>query len=300
MFRDSQFILVERLFDALQSIVELIEEELELVQVDFLCMDVCILWLRVLMVNYSKREKRSPRNASYRLSIFIIIITVRLKMKIRVQLIENNPLHRVPSLFLNVNRMQFVFNVIPSLLRHKKLHKANLHNSSHIFFTKNSVEAIGGLPNYMLFRSGTEDSDEVVANKIYLFGNTQMVNYLEKLRFKLGYKALRFSFTNWRKSKFRFGIGSIPLFNRLKVDPRLPGLFVRIEDHLRQRCDKKEYFDSRTYISSTNNKFINVNRTYFHSNELDIYPLAIRDDGVTYTNYICIVPEKIKGKDLNM
>ena len=227
---------MERLLNALESVVELIEEELELVDVDFSCVEGCVLWLRVLIVNYSKSEKRSPRKASYRLSILIIIITVRTEMKIRVQLIENNPLHRVPSIFLNTHRMQFVFNVIPSLLRHKKLHKLNLHNSSHIFFTKNSVEAVGGLPNYMLFRSGTEDSDEVVANKIYLFGNTQMVNYLEKLRFKLGYKSLRFSFTNWKKSKFRFGIGSIPLYNRLKADPRLPKLFVRIEDHLRQKC----------------------------------------------------------------
>jgi len=99
-------------------------------------------------------------------------------MKVRVQLVENSPLHRVPSLLLNLNRVQFVFNVIPSLLRHKKLHKVNLHNSSHIFFTKNSVEAMGGLPNYLLFRSGTEHSNEAVANNVYLYGNTQMIGYL--------------------------------------------------------------------------------------------------------------------------
>ena len=87
MLGDSQFILVERLLDVLESVVELVEEELELVEVDFFCVDVGVLWLRVLMVNYSKSENRSPRKASYRLSILIIIITVRTEMKIRVQLL---------------------------------------------------------------------------------------------------------------------------------------------------------------------------------------------------------------------
>lgn len=76
-------------------------------------------------------------------------------MKVRVQLIENNPIHKVPSVFVNIHRTQFIFNVIPTLLRHRKKHKLNLHNSSHIFFTKNSIEAHGGLPNFLLFRSGT-------------------------------------------------------------------------------------------------------------------------------------------------
>jgi len=99
-------------------------------------------------------------------------------MQIRVQLIENSPLHRVPSIFLNIGRKQFIFNVIPTLIRHRNLHKLSLNSSSHIFFTKNSIDAMGGLPNYLLFRSGTENSNEKIANNIYMYGNTQMVNYM--------------------------------------------------------------------------------------------------------------------------
>lgn len=99
-------------------------------------------------------------------------------MKVRVQLVENNPLHRLPSLFLNINRTQLVFNQIPSLLRHRKLHKLNLYNSCHIFFTQNSIQALGGLPNYLLFRSGTENSNSSVANKVCIYGNSQLIAYL--------------------------------------------------------------------------------------------------------------------------
>ncbi len=75
-------------------------------------------------------------------------------MKTRIQLIENSPLHKVPTILISIYKTQFIFNVIPTLLRHRKTHKINLFNSSYIFFTKNSIEALGGLPNYLLFRSG--------------------------------------------------------------------------------------------------------------------------------------------------
>lgn len=99
-------------------------------------------------------------------------------MKIRLQFVENNPLHRVPSLLINVQRVQFLFNVIPSLIRHRKLHKINLYKSTHIFFTKNSIETVGGLPNFLLFKDGTEHSNNAVANKIHLYGDTQIISYL--------------------------------------------------------------------------------------------------------------------------
>jgi hypothetical protein len=179
-------------------------------------------------------------------------------MKVRIQLVENNPFHRVPSVFLNLPKQQFIFNVIPTLLRHRKKHKINLYNSSHIFFTKNSIEAFGGLPNYLLFRSGAENSDSIVSNKIYMYGNNQLITYLEKLRFKLGYKALRFSYTNWAKSKYRLGIGSVELFDRLKVNPELPRMFAKIEDYLREKCNVRDYFDGRYNISTRKTKFIDV------------------------------------------
>lgn len=98
-------------------------------------------------------------------------------MKVRVQLVENNPLHKVPTVFVNIHRTQFMFNVIPTLLRHRKKHKINLYNSSSIFFTKNSVEAMGGLPNLLLFRSGAEHSNTIITNKIYLFGDNSLIRY---------------------------------------------------------------------------------------------------------------------------
>jgi hypothetical protein len=99
-------------------------------------------------------------------------------MKTRIQLIENSHLHRVPTIMLSIYKTQFIFNVIPTLLRHRKNHKINLYNSSHIFFTKNTIEAIGGLTNLLLFRSAAENSRSVVANKIHIFANKQIFNYL--------------------------------------------------------------------------------------------------------------------------
>jgi len=53
----------------------------------------------------------------------------------RIQLVENGPKQCIPSVFVNIHRTQYIFNVVPALLRHRKLHKLNLFNSSHIFFT---------------------------------------------------------------------------------------------------------------------------------------------------------------------
>jgi len=61
---DFEFILVERVLDVFQAVVEFIEEELEFIEIDFPLMERVVLWLRVLMVNYSKRESMSQRKAS--------------------------------------------------------------------------------------------------------------------------------------------------------------------------------------------------------------------------------------------
>lgn len=36
---------------------------------------------------------------------------------------------------------------------------------------------MGGLPNLLLFRSGTEHSNVKTTNKIYLFGDSQLIRY---------------------------------------------------------------------------------------------------------------------------
>ena len=154
-------------------------------------------------------------------------------MRVRLQLVENNPLHRVPSLILSASTVQYIFNTIPSLLRHRKIHRINLHKCSHIFFTKNSPETVGGLPNFLLFKNGTQHHNSKVANNIYLYGNTQMIGYLQKLRFKLHLKSLRFSFTNWKKTKYRLGVEQ-PLFNKLNSQPGMHRKFVKIEDYLKK------------------------------------------------------------------
>ena len=76
-------------------------------------------------------------------------------MKTKLQIVENNPYQRIPSVVLSIGTVQFLFNIIPSLVRHRRMHRINLHRNSYIFFTKNSAETVGGLPNYLLFRSGT-------------------------------------------------------------------------------------------------------------------------------------------------
>lgn len=60
-------------------------------------------------------------------------------MQIRLKLIENNPLHRVPSIFINNDKSQYIFNIIPTLIRHRKHHRINMNKTSFIFFTKNSI-----------------------------------------------------------------------------------------------------------------------------------------------------------------
>jgi hypothetical protein len=100
-------------------------------------------------------------------------------MKSRIQLIENSPIHSVPTVLLTLHRTQFIFNLIPTLLRHRKNHKINLYNSSHVFFTKNSIQTLGGLPNYLLFRSGVEkNSIASTSNKIHIYADGQVFNYL--------------------------------------------------------------------------------------------------------------------------
>lgn len=139
-------------------------------------------------------------------------------MKARIQLIENSQLHKVPTVILSIYKTQFLFNVIPTLLRHRKNHRINLYNSSYIFFTKNSIETVGGLLNYLLFRSGVENSNSVTANKVNIFADRQIFNYLQKVRFKLGYKVLRTSFCQWDEPRQRIGISNLALYNSLKVD----------------------------------------------------------------------------------
>lgn len=147
----------------------------------------------------------------------------------RIQLIENSHIHRVPSVLITIQKNQFLFNVIPTLLRHRKNHKLNLYNSFHIFFTKNHIEAIGGLTNLLLFRSAAEHSNKIVANKVHIFADKQIYNYLEKLRFKLGYKILRTSYCQFDGIRKRIGVTKPALVNNLKNDPTFPEKFATID-----------------------------------------------------------------------
>ena len=283
-------------------VVKFIEVVHELVKIDLFCLSNKILSFIYLTASSSKRVRRSQKNPSYLLSILINIITVISKqlMKIRVQLVENSPLHRVPSIFLNIYKTQFIFNVIPTLLRHRKKHKINLYSSSHIFFTKNNIEAFGGLPNYLLFRSGSEHSDQIIANKIFLYGDDQLTNYFDQMRFKLGYKSLRFSHTSWRKDNYKLGVESLSLFDKMKNDPKLPTYFAKSNEYFTSNCSKSDYFDSRAFISTMKTRYISIPCKYFHMNLIDIYPAMTKVRGTSYTHYFCIFPKQRKGIEFNL
>lgn len=60
-------------------------------------------------------------------------------MKTRVQIVANSGFHKIPTVIISIYKTQFIFNVIPTLIRHRKDHKINLYKSAHIFFTKNSI-----------------------------------------------------------------------------------------------------------------------------------------------------------------
>ena len=59
-----QFILMERVLDVLHTVIKFIEEELKFVNIDFPWIETMLLWLMVLMANYSKSDRMSQRNAS--------------------------------------------------------------------------------------------------------------------------------------------------------------------------------------------------------------------------------------------
>ena len=59
-----QFILMERVLDVLHAVIKFIEEELKFVNINFPLIDTAVLWLMVLMANYSKSDRMSQRNAS--------------------------------------------------------------------------------------------------------------------------------------------------------------------------------------------------------------------------------------------
>ena len=53
-----------------------------------------------------------------------------------------------------------------------------------------------------------ESPSSKVFPKLNVFCDNSMFNYLQKLRFKLGYKILMMSYTNWMAKKYRFGVSN--------------------------------------------------------------------------------------------
>ena len=157
-----------------------------------------------------------------------------------------------------------MFNVVPTLLRHRRYHKLNLFNSMHIFFTKNSIEALGGLPNYLLFRSGVESSNQLVANKVNIFADAQVYQYLEKLRYKLGHKIFRTSYCSW-DGKSRIGIASRKLYDELKSDPDLPKIFARIDNFVMKESKKgADYYESLDGLRDDATAYVTIACQHFH------------------------------------
>lgn len=170
----------------------------------------------------------------------------------------------MPTVLVTLARTQFMFNVVPTLLRHRRYHKLNLFNSMHIFFTKNSIEALGGLPNYLLFRSGAESSNQLVANKVNIYADTQVYQYLEKLRYKLGYKIFRTSYCSWDK-KSRIGIASRKLYDELKADPDMPKMFSRIDNFVRKDNKKgADYYESSDALNDDPTPYVTIPCPHFH------------------------------------
>lgn len=50
-------------------------------------------------------------------------------------------------------------------------------------------------------------------------------------------------------------------------------LFVKIEDYLKEKCQKKDYFDSRYFITNETNKYISIQWNHYHNDLIDIYPV---------------------------
>lgn len=112
-------------------------------------------------------------------------------MRIYIQLIENYLKQEIPTLVLTIDKQKYVFNMPSCFQRFVKDHKQKFPKGSNIFFTKVNTDTLAGLSGFMLtiFESRfCQDTKLFVSDELY--------QYLEQVRYKMGFKILPYSYSN--------------------------------------------------------------------------------------------------------
>ena len=125
-------------------------------------------------------------------------------MKIYLQLLENYLKQEIPTIILTIDKEKYIFNMPTCFQRFIKDHRQKFPKGSNIFFTKASTDTLAGLSGFMLtiFESGySVDSKLFLSDKIY--------QYMEEMRYKMGFKILPYSYSNLFSKETRTGLRSI-------------------------------------------------------------------------------------------
>ena len=122
-------------------------------------------------------------------------------MKIYVQLIENYLRQDIPTIILTVEKQKYVFNMPTCFQRFIKDHKQKFPKASNIFFTKTNTDTLAGLSGTLLTIFENKFCQDT---KLYV--SDELFQYLEQIRYKMGFKILPYSYSNLFSAQTRTGI----------------------------------------------------------------------------------------------
>jgi hypothetical protein len=154
---------------------------------------------------------------------------------------------------------------------------------ARIFFTKTSTETIAGLTGMMLtmFENGSAATD----TKMYV--DDKMYDYLESMRYKMGFKFMLYSYCSWSGEK-RLGIRDKE--NVLKIfenKAEYSKIFANLQSYIEQNLKQEEINNPLLHFDHTNKSF--------KDEEIRMIPFTTKSQGELITNFICI-PNKLPGK----
>lgn len=125
-------------------------------------------------------------------------------MRIVLQLIENYLNQEVPTIILTIEKQKYIFNMASCFQRFIKDHKQKFPSGSRIFFTKSNTDTLAGLSGFMLTIFENKNCQDT---KLYV--NNELYEYLEEIRYKMGFKMLPYSYTNLYSEQSRSGVANI-------------------------------------------------------------------------------------------
>ena len=142
-------------------------------------------------------------------------------MKIYLQLLENYLKQEVPTIILTIEKEKYIFNMPTCFQRFIKDHKQKFPKGSNIFFTKASTDTLAGLSGFMLTLF---ESKFCVDTKLFL--SDEIYEYLEEMRYKMGFKILPYSYSHLFSHQTRTGLSDINSIFELVKRQDFPQIFM--------------------------------------------------------------------------